>query len=114
MAGDYFSGADSNRAFHSDRRRTDNASVELAAAAAVRMAAGHLLAGFRIAGALPDFIRGREWPRLWPLQFPPAHLRALRSDDARRAREIPPGRALALGRRRSANRRNERAHLMDP
>src|ERR1700690_692098 len=114
MAGDDFSGTGSNRAVHLHRRRSDNASVELVAASAFRMAAGHFLAGVRIVGALPDFIWRSEWPRIWPLQFSAAHVGALRSDDARGAREIPPGRALALGRRRGANRWNERADLIDP
>src|ERR1700752_3059673 len=68
-------------------RRGGDASVELAAAAAVRMANARLLASPGITGPVPDFVRraGRPRPR------PPAPLaRPLQEDDPGRAGEIPP------------------------
>src|SRR5215469_4403138 len=72
-------------------RRSCDASVELAAAAAIRLADADILAGAWTAGALPDSFRRtrpswrtrRETPLGWPLQ----------TNDARRAREIPAGNA---------------------
>ena len=55
------------------RRRAGDAAVELAAAAAFRLAADHFLAGARDSGAVPDPLR-RIWaPWFRPLQFPPSH-----------------------------------------
>src|SRR5215471_7462655 len=53
------------------RRRSSDASVELAATAAVRMAHADVLAGVGIAGAVPDSFR---WTRSWrsgPWRRPP-------------------------------------------
>src|SRR5207247_6134715 len=44
---------------HRNWRRTGDASVELAAADVVRMAANYLLAGCRTAGSVPDSVRRR-------------------------------------------------------
>src|SRR5437764_3180846 len=50
-------------------RRNSDASVELAAAGAVRMAANYLLAGCGTAGSVPHSVRRRCWPGLSSLQF---------------------------------------------
>ena len=94
-----------NRGVHRDRRRSGDAVVELAAAGGVRVPADYLLAGDRAAGSVPDSVR-RPWrPRLaWPQSE--ADVRTLGEDDARRAREAPPGYALALRRLWRAERRN--------
>ena len=79
------------RDVHLDRRRSGAASVELAAAGVVRMAANHLLAGSRTAGSLPDPVR-RLWSWWLPsLQFSAANGRALGADDARGAGKIRRG-----------------------
>src|SRR6266404_7486471 len=99
--------ATSDGPFHLDWRRTGHASLELAAADAVRMAADYLLAGCRTAGSLPDSVRRLEWSWQSTLQYAaahgPAHGRALGADDARGAREVPPELALSLRRLCSAN-----------
>ena len=63
-------GADHDRALHPRRRRHRDAAVELAAAAALRLAAAHVAPGVRTAGALPDPVRrvrqGRGWGRRSP------------------------------------------------
>src|SRR6267378_780030 len=84
-------------AFHLAWRRTGHASLELAAADAVRVAANYLLAGCRTAGSLPDPVRGLEWWRS-SLQTWAADGRALGADDGRGTREVPPGWALTLRR----------------
>src|SRR5579864_6872487 len=74
---------------HRHRRRNRAASVELAAAAALRLAGGHVLASARDTGAVPHPVR-RTWStRVWPVQFPPAHGREVPADDAGGARAIP-------------------------
>src|SRR5450759_4668071 len=104
--------------FRRDWRRIGDAVVELAAAAVVRMAANHLLAGSRTAGSVPDPVwrPGQFW--LSRLQFPAANGRALGADDARGAREVPPGYALTLRRlwraRQRTRQRNRGAGLMAP
>src|ERR1700685_1118368 len=63
--------------------------VELAAAAALRLASDYLLASGRDSGAMPDPVR-RAWaPRVLSLQFPTSHGRALEAQNPRGAREIP-------------------------
>src|SRR5580692_5342573 len=104
-------------AFHLDWRRTGDASVELAAAHAVRMAANYRLASDRTAGPLPDSVRRLERRRSWPaLQNAAAngraHGRALGEDDARGAREVPPELALSLQRLCSANQRTQGVGLI--
>src|ERR1700730_12459240 len=109
-----FSGPTGYRDFHRAWRRTRAAPVELAAADVVRMAANYLLAGSRTAGSLPDSVWRLWWSWLSSLQFSAANGRALGADDARGAREVPPGDALTLQRLWSANQRNQRACLMVP
>src|SRR5580700_11309854 len=105
-----------NPAFHLDRRRTCHASMELAGADAVRMAAHYLLAGSWTAGSLPNS-RWRPWhSRLSSLRRPApnkrAHGRTLGEDDARGAREVPQQLAPTLRRLRTANQRNQGAGLI--
>ena len=58
-----------------------HAAVELAAAAALRLAPDYLLASAWNSGAVPDPLR-RIWaPRFQSLQFPPSHGRALGAHD---------------------------------
>src|SRR5580704_4962521 len=107
-----------NGAFRLARRRIGHASLELAAAFAVRMAANHLLASLRTAGSVPDSVRRLGWSS-WPsLQYAaaniPAYGRALGEDDARRAREVPPELALPLRGFRRANQRNQGVGLIPP
>src|ERR1017187_1740247 len=111
-----FPGPTDDRDFHRDWRRSRAASVELAAADVVRMAANYLLAGCRTAGSLPDSVRRRRlwWSWLSSLQFSAANGRPLGADDARGAREVPTGYALTLRRLWSANQRNQGAGLMVP
>src|SRR5215468_10809777 len=92
------------------RRRDCDAPVELAAAAAVRLAHPHLLASSRVVGALPDFVRGLG--RLWRRKRANAsshqrthggahggtHERTVGKDDARGTRKIPPRASWLLGR----------------
>src|SRR4029077_10361565 len=68
------------------RRRGRDAPVELAAAAAVRMAHAWLLAGARAAGTVPDFVR-RTRPSQWTSR-PAWMARALQTHDTRGAREV--------------------------
>ena len=82
------SGPGDDRDFCRDWWRGRAASVELAAAGVVRMAANYFLAGCRVAGSLPDSVRRRQWPRLSSLQLSPANGGALGPDDARRTRKI--------------------------
>src|SRR5260370_19326167 len=78
-------------------RRNRDAPVELAAAAALRLAPDHLLASAWTSGAVPDPLR-RTWmaPFRSP-QFPPSHERPLRAHDTGRARTIPATHARTLG-----------------
>src|SRR5882762_2622177 len=85
--------------FYLHRRRTGDAVVELAAANALRLAPGHLLAGARTPGALPHPLRRTGRARTFrPPQFPAPHGRALGAHDARGAREVPPELARSLRR----------------
>src|SRR5713226_7713939 len=76
------------------RRRNRAAFVELAAAAGLRMAANHLLAGARTAASLPDSVRRPRcsWFSSFPYAFEDAaaHGRTVGTDDARRTRKSPP------------------------
>src|ERR1700756_3526552 len=71
------------------RRRNCAASVELAAAVALRLAPDHLLASAWTSCAVPDPLRRTWTPPFRSLQFPPSHGRALWAHDAGRARTIP-------------------------
>src|SRR6266536_772380 len=71
------------------RRRSSAAAVELAAAAALRLAPNHLLASAWTSGAVPDPLR-RTWiARFRSFRYPPSHGRALRAHDSGRAGTIP-------------------------
>src|SRR2546430_51390 len=95
-------------AVHRARRRGREVAVELAAAAAFRLAPDHVLAGARTAGAVPDPLRRiLDARRLGPpCADPPSHRRshggsrrrALGEDDAGRAGTIPaaPARPVRL------------------
>src|SRR5271169_3694001 len=94
-----------DRRFPRDWRRSGDASVELAVADAVRMAANYLLAGVRTTGSVPDSVRRLGWSRRSSLQFSTAHGREVGAHDARGAREVPPGHALSLQRLYRSNQR---------
>src|ERR1043166_379357 len=91
-----------------------DASVELAAATAVRLAHTHLLASTRPVGALPDLVRwlGRLCRRKRACAssherksggaYGGTHERAVGKDDARGTRKVPPGASWLLGRYASA------------
>src|SRR5947208_3307825 len=72
-------------------RRAGDASLELAAAAAVRLAANYVLAGAWTAAALPDLVRGAWCSRLASFQYAfqdeTANGRAVGADDAGRTRK---------------------------
>src|SRR6185312_2637037 len=71
------------------RRGDRPAAVELAGAGFVRMAGDLFLAGGWIAGPVPDSLRGLWFPR-WPaFQNATENVRAMGTDDARRAGEVP-------------------------
>jgi|SRR5579872_123429 len=75
-------------AIYLHRRRGSHASVELAAAAAVRMEGAYVLAGAGIAGAVPDLVR-RTWrPSSWT-RLQTSLGRTLQEDDAGGAGKIP-------------------------
>src|ERR1700683_5540504 len=78
------------------RRRNSVAPVELAIAAAVRLAPDSLLASAWTSGAVPDPLRRLSLARFTTLQLPPAHGRALQAKDARRARTNPAARTRIL------------------
>src|SRR5712692_3039296 len=103
-------------AIHLHRRRSREAIVELAGAAALRLAPDHLLAGVWTSGAVPDPLR-----RIWmapfrSLEFPRSHGRshgrsrgrALGSHDAGGPGTIPATRARTL-RLRPSHRREQGA-----
>src|SRR5207302_9190646 len=98
-----FPGAAGNRripALHRHRRRSRTATVELAAAAAFRLAPDYVLASAWIAGALPDPVR-RIWiPRSRSLQCsppdPPSYGRAVGADDGRGAGALATGHARTV------------------
>src|SRR5262249_29603234 len=77
-------------------------TVELAAAAALRLASDHVLAGGRNPGLVPDPLR-RAWTLRSPLPFPPWAGRALGGHYSRGTGKIPGGPARTL-RRRSVHR----------
>src|SRR6266851_3136847 len=70
------------------RRRIGHALVELAAAAALRLAADYLLASDWNSGAMPDSLRRIWTSRLRSFQIPPSHGRTLGAHDPRRAGTI--------------------------
>src|SRR5271157_4031561 len=76
---------------HSHRRRSGTAALELAAAAALRLARAYLLASAWDAGAVPDSLR-----RVWQAQVTPPQGRALGGHDPRGAGTIPARHPLAL------------------
>src|SRR5262245_40899036 len=81
---------------HRHRRRDGAATLELAAAAVVRLAPDHPLAGTWDSRAVPDPVR-RAWaPRLPWLRVPPAHGRALGVHDPGGAGAIPARHPRAL------------------
>src|ERR1039457_1192441 len=92
-------------AFRLDWRRRGGASVGLAIAVAVRLAASYLLAGSRAACPLPDSVRElwRSWPRSFP--FAAKDQPMLGTDDARGARETQPGGTRTRGRHEYCRRR---------
>src|SRR5580658_2306629 len=81
------------------RRRNRAAPLELAAAAALRMATDYFLASAGNPGAVPRPLRRTGAARLPRLQFPPSHEGALRTHDPRGAGTIPGTDARTLGRR---------------
>src|SRR5580693_1395328 len=94
MENDFYCSAGNSRhgAVCLSRWRTGAAPVELAAAAALRLAPAYVLASAWTSGAMPDSLRRIRIPR-WPLARPMAHERAhgrlQRSHDAGRAGTIP-------------------------
>src|SRR5258708_2643982 len=93
------------------RRRTSAAPVELAAAAALRLAPDLLLASAGTSGAVPHPLWRMGQPWLSSLQYAAAnqraHGRALGADDPRGAREVPPELALSLRRLCSVSQRTQ-------
>jgi hypothetical protein len=67
------------------RRGSSDAAVELAAAAAVRLAADHLLARAGTSGAMPDSLRRTWTPRSRTPRFSWSHERAMPQHDSRGA-----------------------------
>src|SRR5580700_10548534 len=109
MASTYFYRPAGNRAFHLDWRRAGDASVELAGAVGLWMAANYFLAGGWTAGPLPNPGR-RPWRAgLSSLRRPAsnkrAHGRTLGKNDAGGAREVPQQLARTLRRLRSTPQR---------
>src|SRR5258707_194876 len=102
-------------AIYFPRRRTGAAAVELAAAAALRLAPAHLLASAWTSGAVPHPLRRMERPWLSPLPYAAAnqraHGRALGAHDPRGPREVPPELALSLRRLCTASQRAQGAGL---
>lgn len=90
--------SDTDRYFRGNWRRTGAASLELAAALVVWMAANYVLASHRPAGSVPDSVRRIWWPGIASLEFPAANGRTLGADDAGGAREISPRYERALQR----------------
>src|SRR5438552_15256773 len=68
------------------RRRSREATVELAVADALRLATDYLLASLWNSGSVPHPLRRIWTPRLRPLQLSSPHGRALGAYDAGRAR----------------------------
>src|SRR6478672_10752329 len=91
------------------RRGSREAVVELAAAAALRLAPGDVLAGARVAGALPHSLRR---PRFLGHQVA-AQSRGARADPSAPAGTIPLA-ASAAGRLHAARRREPRAVVTAP
>src|SRR4029077_5961714 len=104
MVLDCAAGDCSNSTVYLCRRRSGDASVELAAAAAVRLANARLLASPGITGPVPDFVRRTRRARSRP-QAPLAG--PLQEDDSGGGGKIPPshGRRLwfRINQRREGN-----------
>ena len=79
------------------RRRTCDATMELAAAAALWLAPDHVLASAWTSCALQNPVRGIRKARLWTPQFSPSHERAMWKHDARGAGTISASYARTLG-----------------
>ena len=73
-----------------------HAAVELAAAAALRLAPDYFLASAWDSGVVPDPLRRIWTPRFPALQFPPSHGRALGAHDPGGAGTIPARHARTL------------------
>src|SRR5260370_2673396 len=95
------------------RWRTNAAPLELAAAAALRLAPDHLLASAGTSGAVPHPLRRMERPWLSPLPYAAAnqraHGRALGAHDPRGPREVPAQFPLSLRPLSTANQPAPRA-----
>src|ERR1700687_2193160 len=78
------------------RRRNRAAPVELAAAAAVRLAPDHFLASARTSGVVPHPLRRLGIAPLRSPWFPPSHEGWLGAYDAGRAGTIPAAHARTL------------------
>src|SRR6185369_14820964 len=105
----YSAGDSGDSAICLHRRRAGDASVELAVAAALRLAPDYFLASAWASGAVPDS-DWRTWTaRLRAPQFPPwhAHERALRKHDPRGAGTFPARHPRRLG-LRPIHRREQR------
>src|SRR5260221_3008738 len=74
---DSYAGDPGDSAICRHRRRSSNAPVELAAAAALRLAPDYFLASVWNSGAVPDPLRWIWMASFRSLQFPPPHARAL-------------------------------------
>src|SRR5271157_1407575 len=93
----YCSAGDSgDSALYRYRWGTGDASMELAAAAAFRLAPDHLLASAWNSDTVPDPLRPDGRPRVLPLQLSPSHGRALGTHDTRGAGAIPARHAQSL------------------
>src|SRR5260370_34362915 len=81
------------------RRRTSAAPLELAAAAALRLAPAHVLASRGTSGAVPHPLRRMGWPWRASLQYARAHERGhgrtLADYDDRGTAQVPPALALS-------------------
>lgn len=93
---DFCRGADCDGVVYLAGRRSGDALMELAAADAIRMEDDHLLAGARLAGALPASVWELDGPGRSAREFSAAHGREVGADDAGGARKIPARDASAL------------------
>src|SRR5208283_415490 len=109
----YRSGGDyRDYAVYDHRRRSGEAAVELAAAAAVRLARDQLLAGAGHSDAVPNPVRPHRRPRTPPIQISRAHGRALLEHDAGRAGTNPATHARTFW--LWATRRRKQGGMMEP
>src|SRR5271166_2111045 len=79
-----------------NRWRISDAPVELAAADALRLAPGHLLASAGTSDAVPDPLRWIWMARFQPRRIPGSHERPLQKHDPGRAGKIPATHARTL------------------